>query len=379
MFRMTTLLCTLAAIGTATAGASPRRIVCELESLPMPQRQPAAERLLADHPVNPVRLPGTDSFLMLYAGPGRDLQLVGDFTDWQPRIPLTHIQGTNLWYHELEFPGDVRVDYKFVRDGTWLLDPRNPLTCMSGFGPNSELRGAAYREPPFAGAPDGAGTCRLDTLRIQTPQLGGARTGVVVVPPGGDRPDRRYLLVHDGLEYVSIARLAQAMTWLAAEAPDVRLPICVCIPPGRRTKEYATTLQNEFGAFVVDTLIPLIEERYGERGRWGTMGPSYGGRICLHLAHTYPDHFDRVAAMSPSVSTREHQGIAGLDPATLKFYVNWGRYDIQRLIPGCEGFVKMLDNKGFEHLVDVRPQGHSWGFWRDALIPALTYLYSETE
>jgi len=29
-----------------------------------------------------------------------------------------------------------------------------------------------------------------------------------------------------------------------------------------------------------------------------------------------------------------------------------------------------------EHMVEIKPQGHSWGFWRDSLIPAFCYIYA---
>ena len=356
----------------AAATAGPLADLDAIDSLPMPARQTAAERFLATHPENPIR--DGETLLIAYAGPGDDLKLAGDQTDWSPDLPLTHVPGTNLWRLDLDLPPTARLDYKLVRDGVWILDPRNSRTAVSGFGSNSEIRGPKYSPPAFVTASPRA-ACRLDTLDVATPQLGGSRKVVVIVPPGGEDPARRYLLVHDGLEYIDFAGLDRALAWLSETEPDLPLPICVCVPPVRRTEEYATDLQADFGRFIVDTLTPRIEARYGTRGPWGSMGPSYGGRITLHLAQRYPDRFDRVAAMSPSVAPEQHEGIAALDPSALRLYVNWGTYDIRRLIPGCERFVEMLQERGFEHEVQVEPQGHAWYFWRDTLIPALKYLY----
>jgi len=340
----------------------------------MAQRQAAAEQLISANPTNPVHSDNTNNIMLLYMGPGRDLRLVGDFTDWQPTIAMTHIPGTNLWHHATAFPSDARLDYKFIRDGEWILDPRNPTTCMSGFGPNSVIQGREYQQPLQLRDVGPEPRYRHDTLTADTPQLGGSREIVVILPTDFDDPERPYLLVHDGLEYLSLAGLDRA--WNRMAANSLTVPICVCVPPVRRTEEYATDLQDDFGRFIVDTLIPMIEKRYGERGRWGTMGASYGGSISLYLARHYPGHFDRVVAMSPAVTPAQHNGSEALDPASLKLYVNWGVYDIQSLIPGCESFVEMLANKGFEHLVEVKPQGHSWGFWRDSLIPAFRYIYA---
>ncbi len=371
MKRLTAVLVVLYT-GLAFANSTPQQYLQDLSKLPMHERQNAVDRFLGDFPTNPV-LTDSDSVLMVYVGPGRELHLVGDFTDWQPRIAMTHVPGTDLWYHAMDLPPESRLDYKFTRDGSWILDPRNPLTCTGGFGPNSELRGRDYETPAFMKTVS-TSVCRLDTLHVPTPQLGGSREVVVVTPPGADGPERRYLLVHDGLEYIALADLVKALAWLSAG--PAMLPICVCVPPVRRTEEYATDLQDDFGRFIVDSLIPQIEKRYGERGPWGSMGASYGGEISLYLARRYPEHFDRVAVMSPAIAPAQHQGVEVLDPASLKLYVNWGIYDIQPLIPACEGFVNILKEKGFEHMVEVKPQGHSWGFWRDSLIPALRYLYA---
>lgn len=378
LIAMTWLIGAVLASDAANAGEDKFGTLRRIGTRPMAERQTAADRFMARLPENPFCKLGCDSLALVYRGPERDVHLAGDMTGWDPTLKLTHIPGTDLWYHiYANAPQGARLDYKFVCDGTWKVDARNPLICMSGFGPNSELRLHGYRPPPFVNSPD-LTACRLDTLVVKAPRLGGFRTVVVLMPPGPDDPDRPILLVHDGLEYLTLANLADAISWFQMFRSDLILPVCVCLPPGRRTEEYATTLQDEFGAWIVDTLMPLIEKHYGERGRWGTMGASYGGRISLHLAHTYPDRFDRVAAMSPSVSAREHDGVAALAPASLKLYVNWGSYDIRRLIPGCESFVNMLEDKGFDHFVEVKPQGHSWGFWRDSLSPALRFLYDKS-
>lgn len=358
-----------------SADASPLE---NLQGLPFPERQATVDALLEAHPSNPVHDAASDTLLLLYRGPGRDVGIAGDWTGWQPMSEFRHVPGTDLWVLPATFPVDARLDYKLVVDGAWSLDPRNPHTMMSGFGPNSELRGPAYRSPWWLDAP-GPVPCRLDTLEIATPTLGGSRTVVVAVPPGADHAPRPFLLVHDGLEYLEIARLHDYLAAVAARDPGLPLPICVCVPPVRRTEEYAGALQTAFTGWVVDELRPQIEERYADVGRtgepWGSLGASYGGRITLDLARRHPDRFDRLAPMSPSVASEQHDGVAALDPTSVRLYVNWGTWDIPGLIPGCERFAGMLGERGFDHVVEVLPQGHSWGLWRDTLDAAFRFLY----
>ncbi len=153
--------------------------------------------------------------------------------------------------------------------------------------------------------------------------------------------------------------MASAGTALAGHFTDWQPTIAMTHIPGTNLWHHATAFPSDAR---LDTLTADT--------------PQLSGSISLYLARHYPGHFDRVVAMSPAVTPAQHHGIEALDPASLKLYVNWGVYDIQSLIPGCESFVEMLANKGFEHLVEVKPQGHSWGFWRDSLIPAFRYIYA---
>jgi len=354
-----------------------------LESLRRIQTRPMSERLtLIDDLLvrfdTPWRAAGHDTLTFVYRGPGREVAVAGDWTSWNAEAPMTHLRGTDLWFQTVRFPPRTRLDYKLVIDGRWQLDQRNPQTMMSGFGPNSELR-HAYTPPRWTTAIETTAACRLDTLIVPAPGLGGHRTVVVVVPPRAIEQPRPFLLVHDGLEFLSIARLATFLARADEVASGNPAPICVCVPPGQRTEEYAGTLQDDFSRWIVEDLMPLIVERYARYGSqdqpWGSLGASYGGRITLDLARRFPGRFDRLAPLSPSIAAAQHDGIAGLDPSSIRIYLNWGIYDIPDLIPGCERFAAMLEKNGFIAQTEVLPQGHSWGLWRDTLDDAFDFLY----
>ncbi len=364
---------TIAAAALAVAAVPPLERLVAIERLPMPQRQAAVTTLLADHPFNPV-VAGGDTLLLFYRGPGHDVRLAGDQTAWLPTLPLAHLPGTDLWSCVLALPTRSRVDYKFVVDALWLLDARNPRTCTGGYGPNSELRGLDYLEPDFVAAPVAA-ACRVDRYELPAPALGGPREFLVLTPPGEPRGRRPCLLVHDGLEYVTLGGLDRALAWLAAQRPDVDWPICVCVPPGRRTDEYAGGLQEPFGLWLTGTLQPFVAVQHDVGMTWGVMGASYGGNAALNLARRYPGRFDRVAAMSPYVAPEQTIGYAAMPPQSVRVYLNWGAFDLPQLIPMDREFAALLAGFGFTCLSEEKPQGHSWGFWRDALPSALTFLY----
>ena len=61
---------------------------------------------------------------------------------------------------------------------------------------------------------------------------------------------------------------------------------------------------GRYARFLVETLLPYIEARFGHRrgAEWTAVGgASLGGLISLHLAHCFPTLFGRVAALSPTV------------------------------------------------------------------------------
>lgn len=372
---MSSLLAVAALAAAEPAGAAPHPLarLGAIERLPMPARQAAASALLADHPFNPV-FAGGDTLLLFYRGPGHDVRLAGDQTAWLPTLPLAHLPGTDLWSCVLTLPSRSRVDYKFVIDALWLLDARNPRTCTGGFGPNSELRGMDYREPEFASA-TAAAACRTDRYELPAPALGGPREVLVLTPPGEPRGRRPCLLVHDGPEYVTLGGLDRALAWLAEHRPGLDLPICVCVPPGRRTDEYAGGLQEPFGLWVTGTLQPFIAVQHDVGTTWGVMGASYGGNAALDLARRYPGNFDRVAVMSPYVAPEQSIAYAAMPPQRVRVYLNWGSFDLPQLIPMDREFAALLAGCGFACLAEEKPQGHSWGFWRDSLPAALEYLY----
>ena len=84
----------------------------------------------------------------IYTGTVTSAAIAGDATQWNPNQSLSLIQGTNFWYLTKVYEADARLDYKLVTGGSnWILDPRNPNTCMGGFGPNSELRMGGNTKP----------------------------------------------------------------------------------------------------------------------------------------------------------------------------------------------------------------------------------------
>src|SRR5579864_6066618 len=55
-----------------------------------------------------------------------DVKLAGEFNDWGAHgaaITMERIAATDLFSHTLVVPGSTRLEYKFIVDGEWKIDP----------------------------------------------------------------------------------------------------------------------------------------------------------------------------------------------------------------------------------------------------------------
>jgi enterochelin esterase family protein len=350
-----------------------------IHALPADQRPALVDSLMANLPGGATPIREADRAWFLYRGTASTLALAGDMTGWQPDLALSLIGGTDLWYRGFLCEEDARLDYKFVRNGSqWILDPLNPLTCNGGFGPNSELAMPAYVQPPEIlnqGLP--AGTL-VTWNNFHSPQLGNTRTIQILLPPGHvEGQARGVCLVHDGLEYLSLAYLRNVVAWLANEHPTLELPIFVCVPPVNRTAEYQTTQQAAFGLFIAETVVPAVRAAWAtheDPARWITLGASNGGNISAYLLGEFPLIFGRGILMSPYLPQAQQNRLAALSPDSLRLYLNWGSYDLDAIRPLAEQTAELLEARGVPHLARVYHEGHSWGLWRATIDEGLLFV-----
>ena len=68
----------------------------------------------------------------------RDVSIVGDFNQWEPKAHPMHKDESGVWTQILALaPG--RYEYRIHADGQWLNDPKNPLTCANCFGTENNV------------------------------------------------------------------------------------------------------------------------------------------------------------------------------------------------------------------------------------------------
>ena len=172
---------------------------------------------------------------------------------------------------------------------------------------------------------------------------------------------------------------------------------------------------EKYEDFFVREFIPHIEKTYRVRAQKryrGISGLSMGGHGALLLAMKHPDIFAAAAAFSAAVYTDEQtlaksqrrwdavegslygSGATGQDRLTEHYYDNNPIYransmsveqlrkvrwyidcgDDDYLATGNANLHITFHNRQVPHEYRVRDGGHRWSYWRDALIPGLTFI-----
>ncbi len=351
-----------------------------VNTAPQPERPAIVDSFLAALPGFPFIEP-TYSVHFLYRGSANTATVAGDMNGWNPSAEaMSQISGTDLWYRSRVFEADARLDYKFVLNGSnWILDPRNPYTVQGGFGPNSELRMPHFVLPPEIEYYPEIGHGSLRDTMFASQNLGNTRRVRIYTPPDYDPngPCYSLLLVHDGLEYITLARSERILDYLIHHNQIDPL-IAVFVPPVNRTPEYAGNQQAAFGRFITEELITWVDSEYNtcpDPSRRGTVGASNGANIALWLSVTYPHIFGQVGAQSPNVQQSISDTLTARDDLGLRFYADIGTYDIPVLIPLAQNLLQILQNQQYPFFFQNLNDGHSWGNWRAHLDECLIYLF----
>lgn len=379
---MRSLLCTillsLAAIPAASQSFSD--FLIRVNIAPEQRRQYLVDSMLATVPLFP--LAESDTMVwFLYKGTAQEVAVSGDMNNWNDaQSPLQRLSTTDLWYRRDRYAPDARLDYKFIVNGTWILDPRNPHTVSGGFGPNSELRMPEYVPPPeihrVTGVPQGS---LVDTT-FTAPLLNNSRLVRVYLPAGYEQDDTRYpvVLFHDGLDYLALGNAANVLDNLIDQG---RIPPCIAVfvPAVNRTPEYAGPQIDTYTDFIVNTVMRRIDARFRTRTEpeaRAVMGASNGGNISLYIAMKHPEVFGNVGAQSSNIIAPIFDRFETDPLLPLRLYLDLGTYDIAMLIPMVRGFVPVLQAKGYDYQYQEFHEGHSWGNWRARIDDALVFFFS---
>ncbi len=365
---------------SASAGAqSFSELLSRVTSAPANRQQYLVDSFLTD--ISSFPIVENDSVVyLLYQGEAEKVLVASDANAWSnTRSPLTRLASTNLWYREETFEADARIDYKFIIGEQWILDPKNPLTAPSGYGPNSELRMPAYEPPEEILMSNSVAHGEMRIRSFHSSILNNTRQASIYLPAGYHQSGERYPLVlfHDGLDYLNLGNAANVLDNLIA---DRRIPpvIAVFLPAVNRTEEYAGSQIGLYSDFVVNTVLASIDNEFRTRtdsGSRAVIGASNGGHLALYQGMLYPGTLGHVGAQSTNVTPLLIQGYTAASSTSGTIYLDVGTYDIELIITRVNSFRPILQNGGYDFTYREFHEGHSWGSWRARIDDMLEYFF----
>ena len=366
-----------------------QNFIAEVETAVRNERQGLVNRYLINVPQYP--LVTETHAIFLWRGTPNKVDLIGEMTHWQfdERLPLTRLSTTDLWYRVEPFAAETQLEYKFLIDEQDdVLDPENPVRIASGFGFNSSFAMPGF-VPPAETLPTTAeipsGT--LTTETINSAALGQIRTLAVYTPAqpaqNGSYPS---VYIHDGSDYLNFIDAAAILDRLIA-AEKIPPMVAVFIPPIDRRVEYDRN--PAYVKFLADEVVPFVRNNYNtsnDPAETGSVGASMGGLISVYAALNRPEVFGLVGSQSGALAygsdtvMRQVQSMPAVD---VRFYLTIGSYETKvagtgpeaNFVTANERFAAELRAKGYAFEHEIRPQGHSWGFWQATFGETLIWLY----
>ncbi|MCD9188322.1 MAG: glycoside hydrolase family 15 protein [Pyrinomonadaceae bacterium] len=323
-----------------------------------------------------------------YFGMEKDIEIVGDFTDWKPcGIKFSNINGLpNVHPITLKFPNTARVEYKLIVDGKWINDPLNPNKIDNGVGgENSFFEMPDYKPTTWdeqesfkiEGDPEPyVIDIEIKELEIQTKDYGTKKIKVYL-PYGYEKSKESFpvLYLQDGSDYLQRAKASVQMENLV-KANKIKPFIMVFLDPKDRMKEYWAN--DDYAKFIAEEVVPMIDANYKtvkSRDGRAIIGASLGGITSIHTALKYPDVFGSIGAQSASFwvdDERVIKELAKLDGKTkFKFYIDDGTL---KGVEDSRKAVGILKNKNFDVTYNEKEAGHNWTAWRDRLADAFTAI-----
>jgi enterochelin esterase family protein len=331
-----------------------------------------------------------DSVALLYKGSATSVKWAGDFNRWNPdygNFTGVKIGASDVWIVVKTFPLDARLDYKIVKDGSWILDPANTFRQYSGFGPNSELRMPSWVFPEETILIEGAnrGTLSENYLIQSIPENLDYSLNYKVYTPFGynDLQDLPVVYVTDGHEYADnkLGAMIIVMDNLIHQG-IIKPIIAVFIDPrepsnmsnNRRMSEYVENM--DYANFVADELVPQIDANYKTNpspDNRAILGTSLGGWNSAFFGLNRSETFQLIGIHSPAFGEDIIQAYSNEEKLPLKIFMSTGViYDTETRARGMKA---VLESKEYPlHYIEVN-EGHSWGNWRALIDEPLTYFF----
>lgn len=329
----------------------------------------------------------TDSCVyFLYAGPAHSVFVPSDMNAWRPgEDRMTSLEGTDLFHLTLPLQRRARLEYKFIVDSVWMMDPVNSRKALGGYGYNSEVWMPGYMPPPEIFERSGIERGSLDTLLFTSDTLGRAHPVFVYLPAGysSDSSAFESIWVTDGGEYLTLGHMKTVLDNMIHDR-RIRPVVALFVDPrtdpndartSKRIEDYS--LRSSFLNALIFELRPRILRQYRiESGPCVIMGASMGGLFSTYAVASRPDVFYGSAAQSPAYWWDDGAIFALVKecrPKTTKFYIDTGT--IRDAQAESNQMYHVLLELGCTVAYSEYPEGHNPVNWRARIDDILEYFF----
>ena len=234
--------------------------------------------------------------------------------------PLTLLPGSDLWYRTVQFPADLRGEYRIAYDGVELPDPLNPQQQAFPAGEDSFVAGdkdflislltlpAAPPQPWLMRRP-GVAPGRLEHHRFHSDILGNERMLSVYTPAGFQPNAGPYPLVilFDRWAYAEVMSAPTTLDNLIASGAIPPLVAVMISHVNFDVRERELSCNPSYVEFLAQELMPWARKQYhatDDPARTVLSGMSAGGLIAAYAGLRHPEIFGKILCQSAAFQWR---------------------------------------------------------------------------
>ena len=305
---------------------------------------------LAEKNISPV-INGNEVTFIYKGKVKRHIAVISETTHWSNLgFYLKKLRGKDIYHITIELPEDARLEYKYIIDNEWYLDPFNKNRCDNGIGgQNSYVTMPKYQRIWEIHKRKGKSYGNVQLFEMEGKAIPGIRRVYVYTPPGYNENSDNYpvIYIQDGQEYFERCRVDNIADNLIQDK-KIQPLIMVMINPIDRGFEYI--MNPYYTDLVIKEIIPRVDKRFRTiatpDGR-GIIGASLGGLISVYVALTHPDIFSKAGSQSGAfihVQYQMEELIERIPLQPVSFYLDAGRFE-DSLIQSNHRIIKLLEQK----------------------------------
>lgn len=358
----------------------------QLPSIDAAQRDAVIEKFITAKHGTPIIENQTRLVFLAKDKDGQPPRIVGDFNNWAVTDKgydtnigkTTRLEGSSWSYVESTSYTNARLEYGFLFDKDYVVDPMNPRQVQAFAGPRSEVRMPFFVAQPEIDEAGSAPKGEVIAETVVSRSLLGTRRVWYYLPPGyATATDMLYPVIYvlDGSNYVEKMDVPRVIDHLIANK-SIPPVLAVFSEPGDRQEEYSRN--PKWRTFITTELVPSVDKRFrtfptpDHRVILGSSLAAYGA---IDLAVSAPSVFGLCAAIAPPVQTAtvvSNQPAARAAVVSIKFFVMGGVYD--SMLNGARLLRTTLDEYQAPVTYLEVSEGHNTNTFRGHLDDALKAL-----